>query len=126
MWRKKWERATKGSMVIEGSLLIPVFILLLLLFFLWLRQGTTAIFLRQKMEDFSLEMGTTMYNEHMLEKDNIKSRIIEGTTLNEDNLRVDIELKDYILKMHCSYKLEFLFNKEVIIDECIYRKVLVP
>lgn len=151
MWQKKWKRATRGSMVIEGVVILPFFLLILVLFLAWMRTYTITHFLRQRLEVISLEIGTYYYGGSLVSEkllgdiplgDGIKEgmedvakelgtpflkdKVLEGFSLDKERFKMSVQLKDEILILRGTYRLPFLLGQEVTIDEYIYRKVLVP
>lgn len=147
MWKKKWRKSTRGSMVIEATLVIPFFIFILILFLAWMRTYTVTILLRQRMEALSIEISTYYYGgeligDHLTENEDIKDfvsdgliwgetpflkeKILGGTSLKKENFILTIQVEDEVLIMKGIYYLDFLLGYRVTIDESTYRKVLVP
>lgn len=123
-------RATKkekGSLVLEGVVVIPAIIILLVGFMLFIRVFSTEVELRQRMESLSLEISNYYYTVEMLsarivegiplqgiinqDEGIFKERILSGSTLDKDDLTVGIEISEDYVVITCYYELDFLLGQ---------------
>lgn len=135
-----WKRVIKkerGSFVLEGTIVFPVFLIIVIAFMALIQVGSLSTYFRQKGEVATIEIasryliGEAIFDTTILSslddgfglsESGFKKELLKIPMLREEFLKVTIDLNGDNITICIVYEMPFLFNQQYRIEERIVRQ----
>ena len=130
-------KSEKASLVIEGVILFPVFLMLTIIFMALIQINTLSTYFRHKAEVATLEVialnliGYELLDNPILltidtnlniSQEKFRKGLVERPFLKNENLEISMDLRGNRIQIDITYDMPFLFNQKYRIEERIIRE----